>query len=129
MDETFESGLLAIVDDALMSPRTIEAFRHLQKDYQEFYNEGTEKATAHVKYVWTTRRLFDAPPEYHAALDELLPKERHYAFIDITERFSWTVCDEFELTQQDRIDGYRSLDEFWEFLSDWRDRYRRSFGR
>ena len=129
MDESFEAGLLAIVDDALTSPLTTETFRRLEQAYRDFYRDGPDKATAHVKYPWTTRNLFDAPAEYTAALDDFIPPKRHDAFIDIIEHMEWTVCDEWDLTEQDRVDGYRPLDEFWLFLRDWRDRYRREFGR
>jgi hypothetical protein len=129
VEREFEAGLLGIVDSALSSPQTTETFRIFTERFQNFHAEGLDRATAHVKHLVTTDNLLNLPPEYEAALDELLPFARSVYFADIEEQIGWTVCDEFELNEQDRKDGYRSLPEFWAFLRDRRASYRTSFGR
>ena len=127
MDDEFEAGLSHIVDEALAAPPTEETFKSFQQAYRRFHSEGFDRATRAVKHLLFERDLFDFPPEYSAALDDLLPRQRREFFVDITEELSWTVCD--ELTEEDRRDGYKSLSQFFAFLTDWRRRYREMFGR
>ena len=129
MDQAFEAGHLRMVDDALSSPLTIETFAHFRRAFSDFHNQGVDKATADVAHLLKGRDLLDLPPEYVAALDALLPRDRSSTITDLTELIGWIAWDGSELTEQDRADGYRSVDEFFEFLATWRARYRSAFGR
>ncbi len=129
MDDEFEAGLLRIVDDALSSPPTTDTFRYFRRTCPSFFSDGSHKATAQVDHLLTGRDLLDFPPEYSAALDEWLPRERRGPIIDLIERIGWTVWNGPELTKRDRADGYESVGEFFEFLKTWRARYRTAFGR
>ena len=140
MDHEFEAGLLAVVDDALAAPLTIEAYKRFRQTYKDRTSVGMERATAHItRFVVSGRDPVSGayrvqyPPGYfaarEAALDTLLPRERWHAFLDIDEHIEWAISDEFELNEQDLRDGYRPLDQFWPWLREWRERYRSAFGR
>lgn len=129
MDSGFESGLLAIVDEALASKPTVETFTHLRQTYTDFSNEGEDRATEHVKHLLSAEQLLNLPPEYKAALDEQLPPERSAMFTEVGELLAWTLWDGSPYTDQDRADGYRTVPEFFQSLREWRARYRDRFDR
>jgi hypothetical protein len=130
MDEEFEAGLLNLIDTALSLDPSESNFRAFEKAYQRFESSGTEQA----RVISTLERdllprfdLFDFPPQFVAALDELMPRERRDCFVEITDELARTLWD--DVTDQDRKDGYRTLAEFFAFLREWREGYRNRFSR
>ena len=126
-ENEFESGQLRIIDLALASPPDIETFEAFQDSLRKFRDERVRRATAPFDHLWAGRDLFDFPEEMVEALDSILERDRRWRFGEIVDELLQTVTD--ELTDEDRLYGYRSVSEFFAFLTEWRRAYRESFSR
>ena len=127
MDLEFEAGLLRIIDRFLAAPPTEDAFRRFDAPFMRHWSEGERRATAHLRERMVGRRAGDPLPEgYKESMDELMPADRRAFFGEIMDQLNEVALG--DLTEADRIDGLRSVDEFVGLLRQARERYREQYG-
>jgi hypothetical protein len=110
----YESGFLHVVDTALDQLATDELFIWFDRSFKEVLNQHPDEPTPEID-----GRVYDL----HARGRGM--RQPH----DIIDALMLTAVGGPALTEEEREDGYRTLDEFFDFLRLWRSRYRREFGR
>jgi hypothetical protein len=121
-----------MIDDFLSSRPSFDQFIHFFRAFKHYRGEHDDALVKRMKHPLPMdvpqHDLFMGPAgdELEALMNEELPDERRQFFSHIAER-SWCTTN-LHISEQDRRDGYVSVDEFIEEVRVGREAYRQQFG-
>lgn len=131
MNLELESNLLRLIDEVLSGTRIYDEFAAFRERISKEWLAAWDRAYP-LMSVDVPPNL---PPSCYAeeplatalreAAEDMLPDGRYEFFPRIRERASWTTTT--ALSEQDRHDGWITLDESFELLTAAREDYRRRF--